>query len=65
MFYPPCQLIDRHKRSTLEGLFGDDFKIDLPNDPQSNPEALTNILIQVLGKLLLFFNKFTFIVVKI
>lgn len=50
MFYPPCRLIDRHKRSMLEGLIDGDFKLALPNDPQSNPETLINILNNVLGE---------------
>lgn len=50
MFYPPCRLIDRHKRSMLEGLIDGDFKLAFPNDPQSNPETLINILNNVLGE---------------
>lgn len=34
----------------LEGLIDGDFRLALPNDPQSNPETLINILNNVLGE---------------
>lgn len=37
----------------LESLIEGDFKVALPNDPQTNPETLINILNNVFGKWLI------------